>query len=396
MGSVRSAEYRVRSIVSMLLLAGGLFGTVFLTIATMTGQRTGGGATDLLVGFVAVAVGFILVVRVPENRIGLVIGLLVFAGTGTDVIGGLRDWAREENFQALAVAASQLSDVSWLLFFVSSFVLLPVWFPTGVAISKGWEWVPRLAAVGVALVYVGIALSEFTCVQWAVEQGDQCVEFFSNPWGVSGLEETMFESLFIPPMLLAIPAVVSIFIRFRRAADVERLQLRWFAFGVSSLVVTFVLFLLVPVDLGNLENNVMNLLLIGVFLSIALAILRYRLYEIDRVISRTVSYGLVVGLLGLFFAVGAVWLPTTLEVENQLFVAATTLAVAALFNPVRRRMQSWVDHRFNRSRFVAEQVMEEFAGSLQGQVDPDGVVDGWVGVVEETMQPETVGVWVRR
>jgi len=197
-------------------------------------------------------------------------------------------------------------------------------------------------------------------------------------------------------MLLAIPAVVSIFIRFRRSADVERLQLRWFAFGVSSLVVTFVLFLLLPVDLGDLENNVMNLLLIGVFFSIALAILRYRLYEIDRLISRTVSYGLVVGLLGLFFAVGAVWLPTTLEVESQLFVAATTLAVAALFNPVRRRMQRWVDHRFNRSRFVAEQVVDEFAGSLQDQVDLDGVVDGWGGVVEQTMQPESAGVWVRR
>lgn len=129
--------------------------------------------------------------------------------------------------------------------------------------------------------------------------------------------------------------------------------------------------------------------------SIAVAILKYRLYEIDRIISRTVSYGLIVGFLGLVFAAGAVWLPSTLQVENQLFVAATTLAVAALFNPVRRRIQSGVDRRFNRSRYDTQRVMDEFAGSLQQGVDQAEVVEGWTEVVSETMQPETAGVWIK-
>jgi hypothetical protein len=129
--------------------------------------------------------------------------------------------------------------------------------------------------------------------------------------------------------------------------------------------------------------------------SVGFSVARYRLYDIDRIISRTVSYALVAGFLGLVFfglvtAVGAVS-----PGESPLAVAASTLAVAALFNPVRKRVQGWVDRRFNRSRYDAEKVMEGFAGSLQDRVDPDGVVDGWVAVVEETMQPSSVGVWVR-
>lgn len=95
--------------------------------------------------------------------------------------------------------------------------------------------------------------------------------------------------------------------------------------------------------------------------------------------------------LGLVTAVTTI-LPTD---SSDLAVAASTLAVAALFNPVRKRIQSWVDRRFNRSRFDAERVIEEFTGSLRDRVDPDGVVEGWVGVVTETMQPSAVSVWVR-
>ena len=124
--------------------------------------------------------------------------------------------------------------------------------------------------------------------------------------------------------------------------------------------------------------------------------LRYRLYEIDRILSRTVSYTLLVALLaGVFF--GAVTLLTSfLSDESDLVTAGATLLVAGLFTPVRRRVQTWVDRRFNRSRFDAQRVIDSFAGSLRDQVDSDQVVDGWVGVVKETMQPKSVSVWVRQ
>jgi hypothetical protein len=136
-------------------------------------------------------------------------------------------------------------------------------------------------------------------------------------------------------------------------------------------------------------------LTVGLPVSIAVAITRYRLYEIDRIISRTVGYLLVVALLGGLFFAAVTTLGSVFPADSPLAVAGSTLAVAALFNPLRRRVQEWVDRRFNRARYDAQRVMERFAGSLQGRLDHDGVVDGWVGVVAETMQPASVAVWVR-
>lgn len=136
-------------------------------------------------------------------------------------------------------------------------------------------------------------------------------------------------------------------------------------------------------------------LTVGLPVSIAVAITRYRLYEIDRIISRTVGYLMVVALLGALFFAAVTALGSVFPAESPLAVAASTLAVAALFNPLRRRVQELVDRRFNRARYDAQRVMERFAGSLQGRLDHDGVVDGWVGVVAETMQPASVAVWIR-
>jgi hypothetical protein len=135
--------------------------------------------------------------------------------------------------------------------------------------------------------------------------------------------------------------------------------------------------------------------LISIPVAATLAILRYRLYDIDRIISRTVSYAIVIGLLALVYALGVTGLTTLLDTDSPLVVAASTLAAAALFNPLRRWVQRRVDHRFNRSRYDAERVMASFTGSLRDQVDPDQVLEGWVSVVNETMKPATAGVWVR-
>jgi hypothetical protein len=133
--------------------------------------------------------------------------------------------------------------------------------------------------------------------------------------------------------------------------------------------------------------------LVGIGLAIALALLRYRLYEIDRVVSRTVSYAIVIALL-----TGAVVIVATVvgtRFTDPLVVAATTLGVAAVFNPVRRRVHRWVDRRFNRSQFDHEKVISDFASTLRDLVDPEVVVDGWMEAVVETMQPAASGVWVR-
>ena len=124
------------------------------------------------------------------------------------------------------------------------------------------------------------------------------------------------------------------------------------------------------------------------------AIVRHGLFDIDRIVSRTVSYGLVVGLLALVF-LGVTLLASLFPTDSDLVIAAATLAVAALFNPVRNRIQARVDRRFNRSRYNTVRVIDNFSGSLHDQVDPDQVIAGWAGVVAETMQPSELGVWIK-
>jgi hypothetical protein len=184
-------------------------------------------------------------------------------------------------------------------------------------------------------------------------------------------------------------------VRWVRSHGIERQQMK-------AVVLAFSLFAIgMAIEFGVQQDHPVGsvLLIAGGLLipvSIGVAIVRYRLYDIDRLVSRTVTYALVAGLLAVIFAAGVVWIPSALRLgDSQLLVAGSTLAVAALFNPLRKRIRSLVDRRFNRSRYDAERVMDEFADSLRDRVDPDGVVEGWVGVVNGTMQPSTVGVWVR-
>jgi hypothetical protein len=197
---------------------------------------------------------------------------------------------------------------------------------------------------------------------------------------------------FIFGFMSAIPATLSVIARFRNAGFVERQQIKWLLAATCVFAVAYIV--------GAISDDewvwwVVSLAMAAIPLAILLAVLRYRLYEIDRLISRTVAYVIVIALLGAVYLGGFAAMTSFLPAESPLAVAGSTLAVAALFNPVRRRVQEWVDRRFNRSRYDARQVMDRFAGSLQGQVESEGLVDGWVSVVSETMEPASVAVWVR-
>lgn len=147
---------------------------------------------------------------------------------------------------------------------------------------------------------------------------------------------------------------------------------------------------------GTAIGTVASIILtVGIPVTIGIAITRYRLYEMDRILSRTVAYTVVVALLAAVYFGAIAVLTAVLPSDSPLVVAASTLVAAALFNPLRRRVQDWVDRRFNRSRYDTEKVMEEFTVSLRDEVDGDEMVRGWLGVVSQTMQPVTAGVWVR-
>jgi hypothetical protein len=198
-------------------------------------------------------------------------------------------------------------------------------------------------------------------------------------------------------MFACVPvAALCIVLRFRSSRGVERQQLRWVAFGAAASVVGPLLALgLAALGVLPSEDAFSWPLLLSVPLSIAVAVLRYRLWDLDRLISRTVAYALVTALLVLPYRVIVPVASRLLEGSGSLAVAAATLAVAAAFQPLRRRVQTLVDRRFNRRRYDAARTVDAFAARLRDQLDLDALHGELLGVVDRTMQPAAASLWLR-
>jgi hypothetical protein len=200
-------------------------------------------------------------------------------------------------------------------------------------------------------------------------------------------------------------AVASLVVRFRRARGAERQQLKWLFYWVAVLVVGF------PITAAALDrvsselaaDVIFALLIVPIPLAVGVAIVRHRLYDIDRLINRTLVYGLLTATLGLGY-LAMVYLLNTLVLGNvlnpgnrqsSLAVAASTLAVAAVFQPARRRIQNLVDRRFNRARYDAAKTIEAFSLRLRDQVDLDTLNRELLAVVDQTVEPMSVSLWLR-
>jgi hypothetical protein len=363
----RSRRLLLVSVVGLVVMAGAVSGYV----------RDGIGGEGIVFALGAISMlstGAILVLKVPENKLSWLLLVVAFglgtmslfetsAGKGTGgLIGGL---------------------ALFLIVLPGLGVFLPLWFPTGRPPSNRWRWVGAMTIVGIGLIPVSWLLVEF------VENGDSYNIESCNSLGTCS-------SIIGLILLLAgvVSAVTSLIFRWFKSRGVERVQMKW-------LVLAFVVFLIgVLAEFGGFQYSIVAEIFLpaGLFLipiTIVIAVTRYRLYEIDRILSRTVAYVIVIALLGAAYFVGLTAMTNWLPSDSPLAVATSTLAVAALFNPVRKRVQAWVDRRFNRSRYNAQLVVDQFAGSLRDRVDSGEVVDGWVGVVADTMQPVSAGVWVR-
>jgi hypothetical protein len=292
-----------------------------------------------------------------------------------------------------------------------------IWF----AWLSGWIWAPAFGALfGLALVYPSGRL--LSVRWWPVAVGAVLVitilTFGSafGPWTdgtfpgqnplqiVGAAPDAVGFLLGSLTVLVPLLTIASLVIRYRRAAGIERAQLKWFALvmaiSLPALLVRFSLYGNDGVEL--IVSNVALLVAYAGFallpVAIGIAILRYRLYEIDRLISRTISYGvltaIVGGLFGGFILVfQAVLAPVT--GSNELAVAGSTLLVFALFQPLRRRVQRLVDRRFNRSRYDAERTVAAFAGRLRDEVDLDALKLEILATVTRAVEPTTVALWLR-
>jgi hypothetical protein len=284
--------------------------------------------------------------------------------------------------------------------YVGLFVLLFLVFPEGWPQSRALRWFTSLVLFVIAYGTVLAAFSPgpIDAIGGAVE----------NPLGMEALRGVGTNSAVGPVesmlYVLGIVAAATLFGRMRRAEGVERQQIKWFTYATVVLVCGAVLDFTISEATGlrwlGEIGFVLNMVgLAGMPMAIGIAVMRYRLYNIDRIINRTLVYGaLTATLLALYFGVivllQRVFVVLTGE-KSTLAVVASTLLIAALFNPLRRRIQSFIDRSFYRRKYDAAKTLEKFSMKLRDETDLDAVSDDLVGVVRETMQPVHVSLWLR-
>jgi hypothetical protein len=270
----------------------------------------------------------------------------------------------------------------------AGFVLLLT--PTGSLPSPRWRWWARVAAAAPVVTVLG-----------AVVQPDPLApDHLGNPLAVPALARVLQVPRVAGMVIVLVSLLVgagSLVVRFRRARGTERLRLRWLALAAACasvlLLVALVAGLLLAKDEVVFASSALAVALLP--LATGAAILRYRLYDLDRIISRTLAYGLLTVLLGGAYAGVVLGLGQLLGRDSSLVVAAATLAVAAVFQPARRRIQQAVDRRFNRHRYDAAQTIQAFSARLRQQVDLDTLTGELLGVIDQTMQPTRVSLWLR-
>ncbi len=346
------------------------------------------------------SVGAIVASRRPENPVGWLLCLFALSESLYHFSGQYAIYALLTQPASLPAGQAMAWVSSWLVFIVIGLsVLFILLFPTGRPPSRRWRWVTWLT---VAFMLVGAVSGAFS--SGPVEG----LGPIRNPLGIEGF--SYFSNSILLNMVatvLVVAAALSVFVRLHRAKGVERQQIKWFAYATAAAVMGLVLaevipdVIEVPLWFERMGNAIFLLLIPAIPISMGIAILRYRLYDIDIIINRTLVYGTLTATLALvYFGVVTVTqaLFRTLTGQQelpQLVVVASTLVIAALFNPLRRRIQSFIDRRFYRSKYDARRTLEAFSVRLRDVTDLNSLNSDLLWVVRDTMQPEHVSLWVR-
>jgi hypothetical protein len=373
-------------VVIMLELIGAL--ALSLAVGSRPGVDPAAFSTVLFV-LATSGVGTLIGLRRPGNRIGWLLRLAGFGfATGSLLVIYIEVAVAQPGSLPVGPVLVLLGDVMFQLGLSVSATFLLLFFPTGRLPSPRWKIVSWVAAISMVLLCGAVLFGPGAFEGLPID----------NPLALPETSPMLLvlESGWYLMLVAILASVTSLIIRYRRAVGEERQQLKWVALGVVILAIGLALSVLWPGLSDDTENFIIALALTAVPISIGIAILRYRLYDIDRIISRTVSYAVVTILLagayvGLVFGLGTV-------IPNQgssLVVASSTLAVAALFNPLRRWVQAIVDRRFNRSRYDLSRTIEAFAQRLSSEVDLDQIGRDLQSVTAESMHPKTMGLWLR-
>jgi len=364
-------------------------------IVDLVGGTSALGLVDvfgLTIALAFVTVGVLVASRQPRNAIGwIMLGVAVSTGLDNFAFVALVEQRAQGGADAGALvgAAAVFHEYAFLGFAMVPVTFLVLLFPNGHLPSRRWRPIAWSAAGGIGGVLVTGAMVEPLAGYPTLE----------NPFAVDG---AVVDALFYPCVLAMyvgiFGSVASVVVRYRRAGRVERQQIKWLATAGSILA------LVLPVDvalsgvLGGAAFVSSTVAVLGLPVAVGIAILRHRLYDVDVVINRALVYGaLTAGLAGTYLASVLLLqlLLGAITANNGLAIAGSTLAIAALFQPARRRIQSVVDRRFFRRKYDAARTLERFGAHLREEVDLDALGDELRAVVAETMQPAHVSLWLR-
>jgi hypothetical protein len=380
-------------------LAFGALAFLILNRATPGVSTLGSRVSDTAFAIAVLAfptVGGLVASRRPDNPIGW---LLVAVG----ILFAFSAFANQYAVYALLTAPGSLPAGptmawigSWLFLapMILTGTLLFLLFPDGRLLSRRWRVVLWIVPVALVLALLGemFVPSEF-----------QDFESMRNPYQVEGTLEDVLEATsniaFLAMFGAIIASATSLFLRFRRSSGLERQQLKWVASSAGLLAAAFASGPIALWYIADAAYEVAIVLAIATIpIAAGIAILRYRLYEIDRIVNRAVVYGAVTalragGYFGIVLALQEVF--SSFGGGSDLAIAVSTLAVAALFRPVRTRVQRAVDRRFYRRRYDAQRTLEAFSARLRDEIDIAALHGELAGIVRRTMQPQHVSVWLR-
>ena len=354
------------------------------------------GITSMVGAFFSI-LGMLIITRLPDNRVGWLMMIIAVGAVNPD-------WLI---LASLPTIPTSLSPGLWLILWVNYWLwipvifpilLIPLHFPTGQPLSRRWNWLNRLV-IGLALFFILLAafltrIGPAVNVEWTLP----------NPIGfipddVAGPTLTVW---FLGLATIALASVISLVVRYRRAQEIERQQIKWLLSAAALFAVIYSLTGL-PSDSSSLLRGILNVLsnltLLAIPIAIAIAILRYRLYEIDIIIRRTLQYSMLTGLLALTYFGSVVLLQSIFRAitgeVSQIAIVISTLGIAALFNPLRLRVQEFIDRRFYRKKYDAEHSLAQFAATARDEVNQEKLAAALLGTVGQAVQPESVKLWLK-
>ena len=383
---VVSPNWPARAVALVAVAAGAVAALVSLVSATSTSL-----IAVMFIGVVAAyaVVGVLIIERRPGNRVGPVVLVMAVLLSGYLIADA---YVRQPGPPpGAAVAAALVMCMDGIFFALISALFL--YFPDGHLPSSRWRVVIRLDVICAVVVTIGVGLTPGRIAYYPT---------IENPFGIDGFPGTALTAPFYLGLIaLVVLSALSLVGRWRRGGTTERAQLKWVVAGAAVLALAMGAYAVLfgPGQYNDLADLAVGFGLALFPVGIGIAILRYRLYEIDRLVSRTLAYAALTAVLAAIYVVGFVAIQAALAPFTNgggpIAVAASTLAVFALFQPLRGRLKGAMDRRFNRSRYDGQQIVAAFAARLRDEVDLNRLDGELLTVVERTVAPSHSQVWLR-